>query len=720
MQLVLLPLICALAYGFTKEEFKVDGKQLPGFSKLTDSDDWTVPTMYAGHLPASEDDDLQYFFWKFEGHNKVLTEEGSPLILWLNGGPGCSSMAGALMEVGPFRLNKNAEVIPNEGSWHMRGSVLFLDQPVGTGFSFAKEFPQSNKMDLITDNFMTFLKNYLKTFPEDKKRDLIFAGESYAGQYLPYFAQAIAEHNDKTDSDDAKINLKALMIGNGWIDPETQYLSYVPFALEKKLVDKTDSNFKELLAQHETCQNVINKADRSSPKLSYPECEEVLSKIIRKNEKECINVYKYDIMEEYPSCGMDWPVDTKYVKKFLTNKNVLKALHVNDERAWIECRQTVKVDGVDTRPSVELLPSLLESGLEIILFNGEKDLICNTRSVDDTIKKMKWDGSQGFTSEVQNFNWVYRDDIKVENEEIAGTVQYERQLTIVSITNGSHMVSYEKAIIARGILDMYYDDVLLVKRDGKDTLISSKSGDIDGYLDSLREGDDDNDNEEDVDEGKGEHNEISNDGKEPRPGHKEEETEHEHDNEEDSDDDSDDENDSDDEEEEEDKNKDKNKPNKGHTEYNEYYEGQEGEEDEEESSSFKMYALFFMFVGVIVVVTPFFVADYYKKKRHPRLSDNDESNGRSNKTVTWANDLENGSFQMEEFDLDHEDLQTEDFDIDEDIISDDDDFSGSTAAAAPLESTNTNSVNKNRKSKPKKKGKYTSVPTEDSDEEAGI
>lgn len=696
---LLLLLFASVVYGFNKDDFKVDGDQLPGFSKLKSTDDWTIPTMYSGHLPASNDNDIQYFFWKFEGRNKILPEGESPLILWLNGGPGCSSMSGALMEIGPFRLNEDAEVIPNEGSWHMRGSVLFLDQPVGTGFSFAKDYPQSNKMEIITGNFMTFLKNYLETFPEDKNREIIFAGESYAGQYLPYFAEAIAKHNSNIKTDEEKINVKALMIGNGWIDPETQYLSYVPFALDKKLVDKSDPNFKDLLAQHESCQNVINKADKSSPRLSYSECEAVLSKIITKNNKECINVYKYDVIEKYPSCGLDWPVDTHYVTKFLSNKKVLKALHVNDERAWIECRQTVKVDSIDTRPSIELLPSLLESGLEIILFNGEKDLICNTRSVDDTIKKLKWDGSQGFTNEVQEFDWVYRDDIKVDKEEIAGNVRYERQLTIVSIYNGSHMVSYEKSVIARGILDMYYDDVLLVKRNDKDTLISSKSGDIDGYLEDLQ--DEENDNKEE----EGEKNETDVD---------------------ESDDDSHEEDDSDEDDsnEEEQENHGNNNSNNHsnqdqedqyYDDYDGYYDDQD-QDEEGDSSNFKMYALFFMFFGVFAVVTPFFVADYYKKKRHPQLSDNDESGGRFNKTVTWANDLEDGSFEMEDFDIRHEDEEAEDIDFDEDIISDDD-LSGITAAA-PLEGTTTKHPAKNKKNKPKKKGKYTSVPTEDSDVES--
>ena len=57
-------------------------------------------------------------------------------MIWLNGGPGCSSMDGALMEVGPYRVTEDQKLIENKGSWHEFANLLFVDQPVGTGFSF--------------------------------------------------------------------------------------------------------------------------------------------------------------------------------------------------------------------------------------------------------------------------------------------------------------------------------------------------------------------------------------------------------------------------------------------------------------------------------------------------------------------------------------------------------------------------------------------------------
>jgi carboxypeptidase C (cathepsin A) len=106
--------------------------------------DGLFPTRHwAGHLPASNDgSDKKLFYWLFEPGGddlaNISTEEEIPLILWLNGGPGCSSMDGLWLENGPFRLKKsdgdssNWTIDVNKHSWHMAPAwTLYVDQPVG-------------------------------------------------------------------------------------------------------------------------------------------------------------------------------------------------------------------------------------------------------------------------------------------------------------------------------------------------------------------------------------------------------------------------------------------------------------------------------------------------------------------------------------------------------------------------------------------------------------
>ncbi|CAI7115847.1 BEM_collapsed_G0019000.mRNA.1.CDS.1 [Saccharomyces cerevisiae] len=136
------------------------------------------------------------FFWKFT-NNDSNGNVDRPLIIWLNGGPGCSSMDGALVESGPFRVNSDGKLYLNEGSWISKGDLLFIDQPTGTGFSVEQNKDEGkidkNKFDEdledVTKHFMDFLENYFKIFPEDLTRKIILSGESYAGQYIPFFCQ---------------------------------------------------------------------------------------------------------------------------------------------------------------------------------------------------------------------------------------------------------------------------------------------------------------------------------------------------------------------------------------------------------------------------------------------------------------------------------------------------------------------------------------------------
>ena len=92
------------------------------------------PNHWAGHLPASSDGDKKLFYWLFEPSSDAQSDD-TPLILWLNGGPGCSSMDGLWLENGPLRLKfvgGTWKIDVNEYSWHNAPAwTLYVDQPVG-------------------------------------------------------------------------------------------------------------------------------------------------------------------------------------------------------------------------------------------------------------------------------------------------------------------------------------------------------------------------------------------------------------------------------------------------------------------------------------------------------------------------------------------------------------------------------------------------------------
>jgi cathepsin A (carboxypeptidase C) len=203
---------------------KIDGhEQLKG-AKLRIKDPKVLGVdkvkQYSGYLDV--EDDKHFFFWFFESRGNPETD---PVVLWLNGGPGCSSLTGLFMELGPSSVANNATTVDNPYSWNSNASIIFLDQPVNVGYSYSDN-GVSNTQAAGKDVY-AFLTMFFDKFPEYAKQDFHIAGESYAGHYIPQFAKEILDHK-KTN-----INLKSIAIGNGLTDGLTQYNYYRPMACGK-------------------------------------------------------------------------------------------------------------------------------------------------------------------------------------------------------------------------------------------------------------------------------------------------------------------------------------------------------------------------------------------------------------------------------------------------------------------------------------------------------
>ena len=144
------------------------------------------------------------------------------MVLWLNGGPGCSSLTGLFMELGPSFIDKDRKARYNPYSWNSNASVIFLDQPVNVGFSYS-DGSVSNTAAAGKDVY-ALLTLFFKQFPEYATQDFHIAGESYGGHYLPIFTAEILSHRKRN------INLKSILIGNGLTDELVQYPYYRPMA----------------------------------------------------------------------------------------------------------------------------------------------------------------------------------------------------------------------------------------------------------------------------------------------------------------------------------------------------------------------------------------------------------------------------------------------------------------------------------------------------------
>lgn len=425
--------------------------KLPGMHENVPIDD--LPLMFAGQLELFPENQTSYFFWKYSDIHK-LPEAEKRTIFWLNGGPGCSSMDGALMEAGPFRINDDHEIVYNNGSWHKLGDMVFVDQPGGTGFSFTDKY--DHELDLVTAHFLRFMEKYFELFPEDRENEIYFAGESYAGQYIPYIANGILRHNKNLREGEIPYDLKGLLIGNGWIAPNEQSLYYMPYCVQAGIIKPDNPQWGRILQQQEMCQKIVdaNSGSESVAEVESSTCESVLTMILsatqdsRNPDQACYNMYDYTLKDSYPSCGMNWPPDLVNVGPFLNDPVVKMDLNLVRAKKWEECSSRVHraLSAKNSAPAITLFPALLEE-LPIILFNGNRDIICNYMGTEGFINTLTWGGATGFSGDVDVLDWVH-------DANVAGYIKTERNLTFINVFDASHMVPFDKPDVSRALMDI--------------------------------------------------------------------------------------------------------------------------------------------------------------------------------------------------------------------------------------------------------------------------
>ncbi|ODQ52926.1 carboxypeptidase KEX1 [Saitoella complicata NRRL Y-17804] len=443
-------------------------RSLPGLPEGSDV------KMHAGNIIVDEAHNGALFFWHFA--NKHIADK-QRTVIWLNGGPGCSSMDGALMEVGPFRLKDENTLVENEGSWHEYANLLFVDQPVGVGFSYVDTDSFLHELPEMSAQFLTFMDKFFAMFPEYEDDDIYIAGESYAGQYIPYIAKAVQDRN--TNNKDAKhYNIAGLLIGNGWMDPATQYDAYLPFAYQNGILDQLSDDAKDVENQLAACKADLAKEMH----IGNTKCEAVLDAVLKANRRmldktDCLNMYDVRLRDSWPACGMNWPQSLVYTQPYLRKPEVIKALNINADKrtGWVECTGAVTstFKAQNSRPSREFLPELLKD-MPVLLFAGDQDLICNYVGIESMINSMEWNGFTGFAGE--DGNWATREPWEFAGES-AGLYQSARNLTYVRFYNSSHMVPYDYPERTRDMLDRFMKiDISTIGGKASDSKIGGETG----------------------------------------------------------------------------------------------------------------------------------------------------------------------------------------------------------------------------------------------------
>ncbi|CAN6912066.1 unnamed protein product [Brassica oleracea] len=336
---------------------------------------------YSGFVTTNEKLGRALFYWLIEAAEDPASK---PLVLWLNGGPGCSSVGfGEAEEIGPFHIKPDGKTLYlNQYSWNQAANILFLDAPVGVGFSYS-----NTSSDLLTNgdkrtaqDSLTFLLKWVERYPEYKGREFYIVGESYAGHYIPQLSQAIVRHNQA--SGEKKINLKGYMVGNGLMDDRQDQLGLFQYIWTLGFISdqtytllKLQCGLEPFIHSSEACNNALEISDKEMGNIDHysvftPACVESASQSRMLLNRRPVNSR---VSEQYDPCT------EKHSKVYFNLPEVQRALHVPPEVApskWDTCNYVVNENWNDCASSVlDIYHELIAAGIRIWVFSGDADAV---------------------------------------------------------------------------------------------------------------------------------------------------------------------------------------------------------------------------------------------------------------------------------------------------------------------------------------------------------
>jgi len=406
--------------------------------------------MYSGYLPIDDSCNSAMFYWFLEkegGSQPGVT----PVLLWLNGGPGASSIDGLLTEnIGPYQVvgfgedNSTYNLIYNEHAWTNDYNVLIIDNPVGTGYSYTDnrdECYASTEKEVAKDFYVGLTTFFHDLHPEYSTNPFYLIGESYAGKYIPNIAVYLMAKNFK---------FEGVIIGNGFFWPEKQYPSVPDIALNFGILNS--KTYTEMVSESNHCVKLIQDG-LLVPASTY--CENFVNTIYSKLGG---GVFRYDMRYFYD------PTPESAMLSYLNNADVQSALHTTGH-VWTDADESGPVSDALLKDfmlsAVPQLEILLLGGYKVILYNGQMDgSACNNVGQSRIVDLLEWPGKYEFSQKELKL-W------RLDSENVVGYRRVYENLAFVTITNAGHMVAMTQPKNYKTFLDKAVAGELAVRKKNK-------------------------------------------------------------------------------------------------------------------------------------------------------------------------------------------------------------------------------------------------------------
>ncbi|XP_068223803.1 probable serine carboxypeptidase CPVL [Palaemon carinicauda] len=414
---------------------------------------------FSGLLTVNEEYNSNLFFWFFAAK---IRSDTAPLLVWLQGGPGGSSLFGLFAEHGPFNVDMNLRLVPRMFPWTQTHNVIYIDNPAGTGFSFTDDDKgyAKNQTDVGRDLYSAVVQ-FLTLFPELQKNDFYVTGESYAGKYVPALTYTIHKMNPTAK---LKVNLKGMAIGDGLCDPVTM-TDYGDFLYHVGLIDEIDlAYFSE---QSSLAVKLIEQE-------KWIEAFEVFDSLLNGDKtgypSYFTNVTGLSYYFNYIANGE--PKEMDYWPKFINKPLVRRALHVGN----LTFHDGGKVESFleeDIMKSVKPWIEELLDSYKVLIYNGQLDVIIAYTLTENFLNSLNWTHAEEYQKSPR---YIWR----VDND-VAGYVREVPSFVQVMVRNAGHMVPFDQPKWAFDMINRFTAEKSFASKQGR-------MGNLGGNTSSKRNG----------------------------------------------------------------------------------------------------------------------------------------------------------------------------------------------------------------------------------------
>ncbi|KAF4589883.1 Peptidase S10, serine carboxypeptidase [Ophiocordyceps camponoti-floridani] len=434
---------------------------------------------------------MNFFYWYFPAQENP---ENAPVVVWLNGGPGVTDMAGIFTEVGPCTIDKDLKQTANPNSWNKKHNMLFIDQPLHVGFSHdtptkgflnvlndeimipddGQEPPKGNTIipgtfssqdPLSTANttvnaarhFWNFMQVFQRDFLDKKPSNgkLSIWAESFGGHYSPVFARYIHDQNVRIRqgelNDSRPIELSTVGVMNGCVDDETEILSRSDFAFDQNTygiqhISKEQRDLSaDIFDSLAGCRDKLRQCKELGLTLDplFTGNNSFVNKVCHGAAGLCSFMDKayfeqtvkrstYDITQ----CGLINDTPHEFYREYLSQESIMKELDVpvNLTDFSLTVFRGLHATGDSARGGIGIIASLLNLGIPVAMVYGDRDWICNWKGGEKVSLHLKHDNAPVFGR-------AGYADIKGDKDKVIGQVREAGMLSFSRVFQASHMVA---------------------------------------------------------------------------------------------------------------------------------------------------------------------------------------------------------------------------------------------------------------------------------------